>query len=823
MFPHRYTSTYFLKYVGIDTKDFSAPLPGIEDYSSAMDEATSGVSAVRLRPKVRVPESGKRNVLVTSALPYVNNFPHLGNLIGAVLSADVYARFLRQREVNVLFVCGTDEYGTATETKAQQEGVTPQEICDRYHALHAGVYSWFDIEFDEFGRTSTPHQTRIVQEIFWDVYNAGYIAEDSMTQLYCEAVCNRFLADRYVNGTCPNCGYEGARGDQCDNCGRMLNTIELLRPTCATCGNSPFTRSTKHLFLDLPKISDQLSTWVASASQKGEWSANSLTLTNTWLRDGLRQRCITRDLKWGVPVPLEGYTDKVFYVWFDAPIGYVSISAGYGDRHGDPDLWRKWWNPSDETDVNLVQFMGKDNTPFHTIVFPSALLATGKPWTLLNNISTTEYLNYEDGKFSKSNNVGVFGNNAQETGIPPEVWRYYLLSVRPEVSDSSFTWADLAAKNNDELLKNLGNFVNRTVSFLWKSFGGIVPEFVDGDSEDAGFVARINGELEEYVALMEKLSLKAALKKAMAISSIGNLYLQTKKPWDLLKTEDRVAEGKSALVFCGNLVVLLCQILEPFLGTGFSVKVFKQLGLVHEPLVNNVIPELFDPSAWVKPGSQTCAPVVLFKELTPDRVAEFRAAYGGQSDSGATGGGAGGASGGTAGSSQSPESSFALDLRVGQIVKIEEHTDSERLFIAHVDVGEETGPRTVVAGLREHYSATELQSRKVVVVCNLAPATLAGVESQGMILCADKKKVMRVLAIDETLANGETLLPTGVPAGAGGDRPPLDRAGFQAASKLLRVGKDGVITYNKQHPLAAETNPVLLVTGSGVAEGGKIK
>lgn len=785
-----------------------------------MDGATNGVSAVKLGSKARVPKAGKRNVLVTSALPYVNNFPHLGNLIGAVLSADVYARFLRQRDVNVLFVCGTDEYGTATETKAQKEGLTPREICDQYHALHAGVYNWFDIEFDEFGRTSTPHQTKIVQELFWDVYNAGYIVEDVMTQLYCEAVCNRFLADRYVNGTCPNCGYEGARGDQCDNCGRMLNTTELVRPTCATCGNSPVTRSTKHLFLDLPKISDQLSSWVDSTATEGAWSANSLTLTNTWLRDGLRQRCITRDLKWGVPVPLDGYKDKVFYVWFDAPIGYVSISAGYGDRHGDPDLWRKWWNPNDGTDVNLVQFMGKDNTPFHTIVFPAALLATGKPWTMLNKISTTEYLNYEDGKFSKSNNVGVFGNNAQETGVPPEVWRYYLLSVRPEVSDSSFTWADLAAKNNDELLKNLGNLINRTVSFLWKSFGGVVPEMVQGNAEDAGFLARIDSELTEYIALMEKVSLRAALKKAMAISSIGNLYLQTKKPWDLMKSEDRAAEGGSALAFCANLVVLLCQILEPFLGTGFSVKVYKQLGLTHQPLINNIIPETFDPSAWVKPGSKTNAPVVLFSALTPDRVAELRLKYGGARD-GTTGVGGGAAA--AAGGAASPGLSFALDLRVGQIIEIEEHADSERLFIAKVDVGETSGPRTVVAGLRESYSADELRSRKVVIVCNLAPATLAGIESQGMILCADKKKIVKVLCVAESLGVGATLTPTGVPAGAGSDIPLLDRAGFQAASKLLRVGKGGVITYNKQQPLAAEGKPDAVVTGGGVAEGGKVK
>lgn len=773
-----------------------------------------GVAALTMgdTPPCRVPEAGKRNVLVTSALPYVNNFPHLGNLIGAVLSADVHARFLRQRLVNVLFICGTDEYGTATETKAQAEGLTPQQICDRYHALHADVYRWFDIAFDEFGRTSTPHQTEIVQEIFWDVHRAGYIVEDEMTQLYCEATCGRFLADRYVNGTCPNCGFEDARGDQCDNCSRMLNTTELLAPKCATCAQPPVTRATKHLFLDLPKISDRLAAWVEEASQEGAWSANSLALTNTWLRDGLKQRCITRDLKWGVPVPLEGYTDKVFYVWFDAPIGYVSITAGYGDRHGDADLWRKWWNPSEEAKVELVQFMGKDNTPFHTVVFPSALLATGKPWTMLGQISTTEYLNYEDGKFSKSNNKGVFGNDAQDTGIPPEVWRYYLLAVRPETSDAVFTWNDLAAKNNDELLKNFGNFTNRTVSFLFKTFKAVVPELVSGNAEDNEFVKRINGELKQYIALMEQKSLMAGLKKAMAISSIGNLYLQTKKPWDLIK-KDREAEAGSALTFCANLVVLLCIILEPFLGSAFSAKVYKQLGLEHRPLVNNVIPDAFDPVGWVKPGSKTQAATVLFHAIPPERVAELRAQYAGAPS----------ASAAAVEQVASPETSFALDLRVGVITEIAEHAESERLFIAKVDVGEESGSRTVVAGLREQYTADELKGRSVAVVCNLEPATLAGVESQGMVLCADKKKVLKVLGVDQSLSIGDRLVPVGLSVANGGAGRPLNRAGFQAASKLLRVGKEGVITYNKELPLASATNPTLLVTGSGVAEGGKVK
>jgi methionyl-tRNA synthetase len=785
--------------------------------STALSAGVSSLSLTRNAAAPRVPRAGERNVLVTSALPYVNNYPHLGNLIGAVLSADVYARFLRQRSVNVLFVCGTDEYGTTSETKAQQENVTPREICDKYHALHRGVYDWFDIEFDEFGRTSTPAQTRIVQEIFWDVHNAGYIAEDTMTQLYCDATCHRFLADRYVNGTCPSCGYEDARGDQCDNCGRMLNTTELVLPKCATCGCPPITRDTKHLFLDLPKIQPDLKAWVARASEKGAWSANSVVLTNTWLRDGLKKRCITRDLSWGVPVPLDGYTDKVFYVWFDAPIGYLSITAGYGDRCGDRDLWRKWWNPDHASgvDVDLVQFMGKDNTPFHTIVFPSTLLATQKSWTMLHHISTTDYLNYEDGKFSKSRGVGVFGNDAQDTEISPEVWRYYLLLNRPEGADSAFTWSDLAAKNNDELLKNLGNFINRTVTFMAKFFDSVVPNLLSKDPVDAEFVTRINVELAQYVTLMESVSLKASLKKAMAVSAIGNLYLQTKQPWLLLKQGDNAAAG-SSVTFAANLVALVCTMLEPFLGSKFSAKVYSQLGLVHSPGVNNIIPETFDPTEWVTAGSRTGAPTILFPALSDDRVSELRARFaGGQASADIS----------TAAAAEpaapDPGNVFSLILRVGKIMEIADHAESERLFVGKVDVGEEVGPRTFVAGLRDCYTADELRNKRVVVVCNLAPATLAGIESQGMILCADKKKVLKVLSVDESLAVGEILAPVGLAMSE--SRVPLDRSGFQAASKLLRVGKGGMITYNKSHVLAAVSNSDAVVTSSGVADGGKVK
>jgi methionyl-tRNA synthetase len=435
----------------------------------------------RQSPEEHVPRKGIRNILVTSALPYVNNVPHLGNIIGCVLSADVYARYCRLRGYNVLYICGTDEYGTATETKALAEGLTPRQICDKYHTIHKQCYEWFGISFDHFGRTSTPLQTQIAQDIFKHCENNDKVLEQDVEQLFCNTD-QRFLADRYVTGTCPDCGYEDARGDQCDSCGHLLNATDLVDPKCHICKNTPVVQKSKHLFLDLPALSDELTQFVDTQSVKGRWSQNSISVSQSWLKTGLKPRCITRDLKWGTPVPRPGYENKVFYVWFDAPIGYLSITANYTSH------WQKWWkaNLPDSENVELYQFMGKDNIPFHTVIFPSTLLGAGKSegYTLLHHISTTEYLNYEDGKFSKSRGTGVFGDSVQETQIPVEVWRYYLLANRPELSDSMFTWKDFQAKNNSELLPNIGNFVNRALKFLKNEFNGVVPPITLNDTDE---------------------------------------------------------------------------------------------------------------------------------------------------------------------------------------------------------------------------------------------------------------------------------------------------------------------------------------------------
>ncbi|SAM00476.1 hypothetical protein [Absidia glauca] len=570
------------------------------------------------KPKIQtgklLPVEGERNVLVTSALPYVNNIPHLGNIVGSTLSADVYARYCRVRGYNTLYICGTDEYGTATETKALEEGVSCQALCDKYHTIHASVYKWFDLSFDHFGRTTTEKQTQITQDIFKKVNENGYVVQDTMTQLFCEQ-CQRFLADRYVEGICPNCLYDDARGDQCDACGRLLNATELVKPRCKLDGNSPITKDSRHLFLDLGKLQGQIEAFNTKSHAEGKWSANGINITGSWLKEGLRPRCITRDLKWGTPVPLEGFEDKVFYVWFDACIGYPSITATYTDD------WEKWWkNPNN---VKLYQFMGKDNVPFHSVIFPGTELATKEDWTLVHHISTTEYLNYEGGKFSKSRNVGVFGTNAEETGIPPSVWRYYLLSGRPESSDSMFTWNEFITKNNTELLNNLGNFVNRAIKFVLAKYDGVLPPAsetpLDGALEK-GLVKDVNELLAQYVDQLEQVKLRAGLATAMAISARGNLYLQESNLSNSLYNDQR-AQCNAVVTTAINLIYILSSLISPYM-PATSESISRQ---INAPL--RLIPNAF--TYDILAGHKLNGSEYLFTRIDEKMEDVWKAKYGG--------------------------------------------------------------------------------------------------------------------------------------------------------------------------------------------------
>ncbi|XP_048435532.1 probable methionine--tRNA ligase isoform X2 [Pyrus x bretschneideri] len=706
----------------------------------------------------KLPIPGKRNILITSALPYVNNVPHLGNIIGCVLSADVYARYCRLRGYNTLYICGTDEYGTATETKALEEKCSPQEICDKYHAIHRDVYEWFNISFDKFGRTSAPQQTEVCQAIFKKLLENDWLTENTMQQLYCDT-CERFLADRLVEGTCPTqgCGYASARGDQCENCGKLLNPTELKDPKCKVCKSTPRIRDTNHLFLELPLLKDKLEQYINEMSVAGSWSQNAIQATNAWLKEGLRQRCITRDLKWGVPVPHDNFRDKVFYVWFDAPIGYVSITKCYTDD------WEKWWkNPEN---VELYQFMGKDNVPFHTVMFPSTLLGTGENWTLMKTISVTEYLNYEAGKFSKSKGIGVFGNNAKDTNIPVEVWRYYLLTNRPEVSDTLFTWADLQAKLNSELLNNLGNFINRVLSFVAKpsgqGYGSIIPDApqAEADPLTEKLAEKVGKYVEQYIEAMEKVKLKQGLKTAMAISSEGNAYLQESQFWKLYKED----QPRCAIVMRTSvgLVHLLACLLEPFMPS-FSLEVFKQLNLPSETHLSlcddeGDIDRARRPWEIVPIGHKIGKPEPLFKELKDEEVEFWRQKFAGSQADRKEREEAEAAKvaaqlkktkvSGTGKKKQQPTKSAAdaeisisrLDIRVGLITKAQKHPDADSLYVEDIDVGEGQ-TRTVVSGLVKYIPLEKMQNRKVCVLCNLKPANMRGIKSEAMVLAASNSE-----------------------------------------------------------------------------------
>jgi methionyl-tRNA synthetase len=649
--------------------------------------------------------------LITSALPYVNNIPHLGNLI-QVLSADVFARFCRMRGYETLYICGTDEYGTATETRAREEGITPRELCDRYYRIHDDIYRWFNISFDQFGRTSTEWHTRITQDILLQLHEKGYITEHTIEQLYSEE-SDMFLADRYVRGTCPNCGYEEARGDQCENCGKLLDPSELIDPRSTVDGSKPVVRETRHLYIDLPAIRPMLEAWMKDASVRGRWARNAVQMTNAWIRDGLKERSITRDLNWGIPVPLEEFKDKVIYVWFDAPIGYISITANHTDE------WERWWKEPEDTE--LFQFIGKDNIPFHTVIFPSSLLGSGDRWTMLHHMSSSEYLNYEAGKFSKSKGMGVFGNDAMDTGIPADVWRFYIYYNRPETSDYLFTWKDFQEKVNGELIGNLGNLVNRTLTFLTRYFDG---ELVAGrhPGSDALWQQVATAE-SEITDLLEWANLRDAFRKVFALSSLGNRTFQAAEPWKT-RTSDP-AETQQLLCDLVYLIRDLAVLCKPYIpGTADRIAGF--LGL--------------DSLDWNMLGKRegitnVSTPEILFEQLQDERIEELRARFSGSQAERRAAQEA--QTEADAGNAAPVEVLFAqtVQLKAARITSVEQHPDADRLFVEQLDDGSGT-ERRIVSGLVGHYTADELVGKTIIVVDNLKPAKLRGVKSQGMLLAA---------------------------------------------------------------------------------------
>jgi len=717
--------------------------------------------------------------LVTSALPYVNNIPHLGNLI-QVLSADVFSRYCRQAGFETLYICGTDEYGTATETKALEEGITPKELCDRFHIIHRDIYQWFGIAFDKFGRTSDPEQTQITQQMFLDLDANGFILEQTIEQLFLPSQ-QMFLADRYVRGVCPKCGYKEARGDQCENCGSLLEPTELLEPwTPLAPGERLVIKPTKHLYIDLPKLKDRLEAWIAEASDRGHWARNAVKMTEAWIRDGLKPRAITRDLKWGIPVPKAGWENKVFYVWFDAPIGYISMTAAL-----KPDTWKTWWQNSEN--VELYQFIGKDNIPFHTVVFPSSLLGSGRPWTMLHTMSSSEYLNYESGKFSKSAGTGVFGNDVMDTGIPADVWRFYLFYNRPEKNDTLFAWKEFQERVNSDLIGNLANLVNRTLTFSVKNFGPTVPS----GNEDTQFWGEIRAGEARIREHFERAELRDALKETLDLADLGNKKFQDSEPWKLVKTDPAAA---GALL--RNLVFLvrdLGLLIEPFLpATAKRIRTFvgvtsdswDQLGVTTGDLTVGEVDILFkkledaDIALWQVRFAGTQAQ----REQHQDRMENTTTPNTPTPPTPAP---------------VAPETSFRekLDIRVAKILEVKQHPGADKLYVEQI----ETAPGVftqIVSGLAPYYKPEELAGRHILLAANLKPAKLRGEPSNGMLLAASHKAegqtdVVEVIFADQVPV-GTPVTLEGEPAGVIGSplKPQITIDTFFATP--LRV-EDGIV------------------------------
>ena len=508
--------------------------------------------------------------LITSALPYINGIKHLGNLVGSQLPADLYARYLRARGHEVMFICATDEHGTPAELAAKKTGEPVEVYCARMHGEQAELARGFGLSFDHYGRSSSPQNRRLTQHFAGKLDENGYIAEVSERQVYSNAD-GRFLPDRYIEGTCPNCGYDKARGDQCENCTKLLDPTDLINPRSAISGSTDLeVRETKHLYLRQSALKGQISDWIDS---KTDWPILTTSIARKWLDDGdgLQDRGITRDIEWGVPVqkgddPWPGMEGKVFYVWFDAPIEYIAATAEWAEAKGsasDDQSWESWWRlDKGAGDVTYTQFMGKDNVPFHTLSFPATIIGSGEPWKLVDYIKSFNYLTYDGGQFSTSQGRGVFMDHALSI-LPADYWRWWLLSHAPESGDSEFTWDNFQQSVNKDLADVLGNFVSRITKFCRAKFGETIPEGGEWGEVERALLAALETRIRDYEACMDRTEIRKAATELRAIWVLGNEYLQSAAPWTTFKTDPELAAMQVRLGL--NLIRLYAVLSAPFI------------------------------------------------------------------------------------------------------------------------------------------------------------------------------------------------------------------------------------------------------------------
>jgi methionyl-tRNA synthetase len=652
---------------------------------------------------------------VTSALPYANGPVHIGHLAGVYVPADIYVRFLRSRGEEVLFIGGSDEHGVPITIKARAEGITPQQVVDKYHHMIKESFGEFGISFDIYSRTSNAIHHETASEFFTTLYEQGEFIEKLSDQYY-DAEHQAFLADRYITGTCPHCGYEKAYGDQCENCGTSLNATDLINPKSALSGSVPVMRETRHWFLPLDKYEPWLREWILE-SHKDDWKVNVYGQCKSWLDHGLQPRAVTRDLDWGVPVPLPEAKGKVLYVWFDAPIGYISATREWAQQTGKD--WKPYWKSADS---KLVHFIGKDNIVFHCIVFPGMLKAEGS-YILPNNVPANEFLNLEGDKISTSRNWAVWLHEyLREFEGKQDVLRYVLTANAPETKDNDFTWRDFQTRNNSELLAVFGNFVNRTLVLTHKYFEGVVPELSGVNDYEKQVMAEISAFPEKISYSIEHYRFREALNELMNLARLGNKYLTDTEPWKAIKTDpEKVKTSLNlSLQICANLAIL-CEPFLPFT----AVKLNKMLNLPALPW------KQAGSTGLLLPGHQLDQPELLFERIEDStieaQVQKLLDTKKLNDEATATA------------NAVKPTIEFddfsKIDLRIGTILAAEKVPKTKKLLKLTIDTG--IDQRTVVSGIAEYYEPENIIGKQVTILVNLAPRNLKGIESQGMILMAE--------------------------------------------------------------------------------------
>ena len=704
-------------------------------------------------------------ILVCVAWPYASGPRHLGHAVSTFIPADVIARYHRMKGDEVLMVGGSDMHGTPTMVRADEEGVSPSVIAERYHALHAKNIEQLGVRYDLYWNTADPHHKEWVQEIFLALKKKGQVYERTMISPFCRAG-NHFLPDRYVEGKCPNCGFENARGDQCDNCGHLWDPFDLIGPRCRIHGTAPEKRETSHFFFRFSALEARLKQWIFD--DKEFWRLPVLTFAKSWLDEGLKDRPITRDLEWGIEVPVPGYETKRIYVWFEAVMGYLTATKEWYRRSGRSDGWKDFWY---DPKARHLYFVGKDNIVFHTLFWPAILMGYDEKLTLPYDVAATQYLNFSGERMSTGRGSGIWLPELLERFDPDQI-RYYGIATMPEMKDTDFEWADFERRNNNELLAIYGNFVHRALTFADKNFGHEVPPATFLDATDKAMVRAIEQQAGKVAQNLEYVHVKDAMKEAIQLARLGNQYVDQKAPWNLLKS-DRAACA-TAIHVALRVSRALAIIMAPFLPRSSS-RLWHALGYdsdVHGERWNEALDDL-PPGQKLRVGKPLFAKIDL-REASEDPTARF-------------------------------------DVRIARIVDVKEHPNADKLYVLQIDLGDER--RQVVAGIRKDYPIEGLRGRKVVVLANLEPANLRGIESRGMLLAGEDEATVGLLIPPEDVPLGSQIF------GAKGAST-LPFSDFQKYK--FQVGPEGTVVFRGlggevQVTLSADGKPVRV--DKGLKEG----